>query len=58
MIKYRPDVHCPHIGYVTTNVFGYCANHGNSPSGGGMCIKRDVCISLSLAVFYWADIFC
>jgi len=25
MIKYRPDVHCPHIG----------------PSGGGMCIKRD-----------------
>jgi len=57
MVGYRPAVHCPHIGYVTTNIFGYYTNLGNSPSGGGMCIKRDVCISLSLAVFYCADIF-
>ena len=26
MIKYRPDVHCPHIGYVIINVFGSDAN--------------------------------
>ena len=47
MIKYRPEVHCPHIGYVTTNAFGCYTDLRNSPSGGGMCVKRDVCISRS-----------
>jgi len=31
MVGYRPDVHCPHIGYVTANVFGYYTNLGIVP---------------------------
>ena len=31
MIKYRPDVHCPHIGYVIINVFGSNADSKIAP---------------------------
>jgi len=56
MIKYRPAVHCPHIGCVIFDPPGSYTNTHSSPSGGGMCVKRDVCIFLSLPAFQSADI--
>ena len=49
MIKYRPNVHCPHVGYAIINAFSSDTNIYHSPSGGGMCIQRDVCASSFLA---------
>lgn len=55
MIPYRPAVHCPHIGYVNINSFRSHANIRNSPSGGGMCVERNVCIASSFGPHH-ADI--
>lgn len=60
MIKYRPTVHCPHIGYAIPNALSPYTNPGDSPSGGGMCVKRDVCIPSrsqpSIALIYFISI--
>ena len=56
MIKYRPGVHCPHIGYDIIATSSSYTNIHTSPSGGGMCVQRDVCISLFLAVFCLAEV--
>jgi len=56
MIQYRPSVHCPHIGYVITHVFDPHTNPQNSPSGGGMCIERNVRAPFLLEAFRRANI--
>ena len=55
MIPRRPAVHCPHIGYVVVSLLNLYVNFGNSPSGGGMCIKRNVRIGFSLATSHHLD---
>jgi len=57
MIQYRPSVHCPHIRHAITHAFDPHTNPQNSPSGGEMCIKRNVCVSSLVAVFHRANIY-
>jgi len=60
MLAYRPTVHCPHVGYAILNMVSLYIDPNNSPSGGGMCIKRDVCIPSrsrpSIALIYLISI--
>lgn len=55
MIPYRPNVHCPHVGYVPIQTFYLYTDGKDSPSGGGMCIKRNVSVTLPLADFHRVD---